>query len=180
MNTIVIASALIACLVIGVLGLAATKPDVFRLQRSIVIDAMPENIFPLINDLRAHESWNPFDRPDPDTRKTHAGATQGAGAVYAWNGKGPAGAGRLSILESEPPSRIGMRLEMLKPFKSSNEVTFTLVPAGGAATNLTWSMQGHVPYPAKIMHTLFNMDRVIGKQFEAGLASLKAIAEAYR
>ena len=179
MNAITLILVVIAVVVIGVLVLAATRPDVFRLQRSIVIDAMPERIFPLINDLRAHESWNPFDKPDPDTRKIHAGETQGAGAVYEWNGKGQAGAGRLSILESDPSSRIGMQLEMLKPFRTSNQVTFTLVPEG-AATTLTWSMQGPVPYPAKVMHTLFNMDRMIGKQFEAGLANLKSIVETYR
>ncbi|KAF1717899.1 polyketide cyclase [Pseudoxanthomonas yeongjuensis] len=179
MNATTLVLVVMALIVVGILVRAATKPDVFRLQRSIVIDAMPERIFPLIDDLRAHESWNPFDKPDPDTRKTHTGAIQGAGAVYEWNGKGQAGAGRLSILESAPSSRIGMQLEMLKPFKTSNQVTFTLVPEG-AATHLTWSMQGPVPYPAKIMHTLFNMDRMVGKQFEAGLMNLKNIAETYR
>jgi uncharacterized protein YndB with AHSA1/START domain len=179
MNATIMMLIVIALAVIGVLVIAATRPDEFRLQRSIVIDAMPERIFPLINDLRAHESWNPFDKPDPDTRKTHAGAPQGAGAVYEWNGKGQAGAGRLSILESDPSSRIGMQLEMSKPFKTSNQVTFTLMSAG-EATNLTWSMRGPVPYPAKVMHTLFNMDRMIGKQFEAGLTNLKNIAESYR
>lgn len=179
MNAITLILVAIALMAAGVLVLAANKPDVFRLQRSIVIDAAPERIFPLIDDLRAHEAWNPFDKPDPDTRKTHAGAAQGAGAVYEWNGKGQAGTGRLSILESAPSSRIGMRLEMLKPFKTSNQVTFTLVPEG-AATNLTWSMQGPVPYPAKVLHTLFNMDRMIGKRFEVGLANLKSIAEACR
>lgn len=179
MNAITLTLVVIALAIIGVLVLAATRPDVFRLQRSIVIDALPERIFPLINDLRAHESWNPFDKPDPDTRKTHAGATQGKGAVYEWNGKGQAGAGRLSILESDPSSRIGMQLEMLKPFKTSNQVVFTLVPEG-AATHMTWSMQGPVPYPAKVMHVLFNMDRMVGRQFEAGLANLKKIAETYR
>lgn len=179
MNAITLALVFIALVTIGILVLAANKPDVFRLQRSIVIEAMPERIFPLIDDLRAHESWNPFDKPDPDTRKTHTGSIQGAGAVYEWNGKGPAGAGRLSILESHPCSRIGMQLEMLKPFKTRNQVTFTLVPAG-ASTHLTWSMQGPVPYPAKIMHALLNMDRMIGKQFELGLTNLKSIAETYR
>lgn len=179
MNPVTLMFVVLALLVIGVLIIATTRPDVFRLQRSIVIDAVPERIFPLINDLRAHESWNPFDKPDPDTRKTHAGAAQGAGSVYAWDGKGQAGAGRLSILQSDPCSRIGMQLEMLKPFKTSNEVVFTLVPAG-RATRLTWSMHGPVPYPAKVMHTLFNMDRMVGKQFEAGLANLKNIVEAYR
>lgn len=179
MNEATLVLAIIVLGIIGVLVFAASKPDVFRLQRSIAIDAMPERIFPLINDLRAHESWNPFDRPDPDTRKIHTGAAQGVGAVYAWNGKGQAGTGRLCIVESDPSSRIRMRLEMLKPFKASNQVIFTLMPEGGA-THLTWSMQGPMPYPAKVMHTLFNMDRMVGKQFEAGLANLKGIAERYR
>jgi len=178
MNAMIMTLIVIALVAIGVLALAATKSDEFHLQRSIVIDASPERIFPLINDLRAHESWSPFDKPDPDTRKTHAGAMQGAGAVYEWNGKGQAGSGRLSILESGP-SLIGMRLEMLKPFKTSNLVTFTLLSAG-EATNLTWSMQGPMPYPAKVMHTLFNMDRMVGKQFEAGLTKLKTIVESHR
>ncbi len=181
MNTTLLALIAIAIVlaIIGTLVLAASKPDVFHLQRSIVIDAMPARIFPLINDLRAHESWNPFDKPDPDTRKTHAGAEQGAGSIYEWDGKGQAGAGRLSILESAPSSRIAMQLEMLKPFKSSNQVIFQLAPAG-SATHLTWTMQGPVPYPAKVMHVFFNMDRMIGRQFETGLENLKNIAENYR
>jgi uncharacterized protein YndB with AHSA1/START domain len=179
MNATTLILIVIALAVIGILVLAATRPDVFRLQRSIVIDAVPERIFPLIDDLRAHESWNPFDKPDPDTRKTHTGTARGAGAVYEWNGKGQAGTGRLSILESDPFSRIGMQLEMLKPFKTSNQVTFALVHEG-AATHLTWSIKGPVPYPTKVMHTLFNMDRMIGKQFEIGLTNLKRIAETYR
>jgi uncharacterized protein YndB with AHSA1/START domain len=176
MNAAILIIFILSLLAIGVLIRAASRPDVFRLQRSIVIDAVPERIFPFIDDLRAHEAWNPFDRPDPDTRKTHAGAAQGAGSVYEWDGKGQAGAGRLSILESHPCSRIGMRLEMLKPFRTTSQVTFTLVPAG-TATSLTWSMQGPVPYPVKVMHTLFNVDRMVGSQFETGLANLKNIAE---
>lgn len=175
MNAAILVLVAMALAVIGVLILAATKPDVFRL----VIDTMPGRIFPLINDLHAHESWNPFDKPDPDTRKTHTGARQGAGAVYEWNGGGQAGAGRLSVLESDPFSRIGMRLEMLKPFRSSNQVTFTLIPAGNA-TRLTWALQGPMPYPAKPMHTLFDMERTIGRQFETGLTNLKNIAESCR
>ena len=179
MNEATFVLAIIVLGIIGVLVFAASKPDVFRLQRSIAIDAMPERIFPLLNDLRAHESWNPFDKPDPDTRRIHTGAAQGVGAVYEWNGKGQAGTGRLCILESDPSSRIGMRLDMLKPIRASNQVTFTLMPAD-AATLLTWSMQGPMPYPAKVMHALFNMDRMAGKQFETGLANLKGIAESYR
>ena len=179
MNILTIAAVAVALMLIGLLAFAATKPDTFRLQRSIGIDAPRELVFPLINDLRAHESWNPFDAPDPSTTKTHSGATEGTGAVYEWSGKGRAGSGKLSIVRSEPVSRIVMQLDMLAPFKASNEVVFTLAPDNGG-TELTWAMQGPVPYPAKIMHTLFNMDRMVGKQFESGLLNLKTITERNR
>lgn len=176
MNAITLVLAIVAILIIGLLVAAAMKPDTFRLQRSIAIDAPPESIFPLINDLHAHEAWNPFDKPDPATTKIHSGSPQGAGAVYEWKSKGPSGSGRISILQADPSSRIAMQLDMLAPFKASNEVLFTLAPVGGS-THLTWFMQGSVLYPAKIMHTLFNMDRMVGRQFEAGLATLKRIVE---
>ena len=88
MNLLLIVLAAIVALVAIVLLLAANKPDIFALQRSASIHAPPENIFPLINDLRAHESWSPFDKPDPKTKKTHSGAAAGEGAVYEWEGKG--------------------------------------------------------------------------------------------
>lgn len=176
MNAITLVLAVVAILIVGLLVAAATKPGTFRLQRSIAIDAPPESIFPLINDLHAHEAWNPFDQPDPTTTKIHSGSPLGAGAVYEWNGKGPSGSGRISILQADPSSRIAMQLDMLAPLKASNEVIFTLAPMDGS-THLTWFMQGPVPYPAKVMHTLFNMDRMVGKQFEAGLATLKRIVE---
>ena len=179
MNTLILVLAAVAVLIAGLLAVAAMKPNMFRLQRSIAIDAVPGNIFPLINDLRAHEAWNPFDKPDPATTKTHSGSAQGAGAIYEWKGKGQSGSGKLSILQADPFSRIVMQLDMLAPFKASNEVVFTLAPANGA-TQLTWSIQGPMPYPAKIMHTLFNMDRMVGRQFEAGLANLKRIVESNR
>ena len=176
MNAITLLLATVAILIIGLMVAAAMKPDTFRLQRSIAIDAPPESIFPLINDLHAHEAWNPFDKPDPATTKIHSGSPYGAGAVYEWKSKGPSGSGRISILQADPSSRIAMQLDMLAPLKASNEVVFTLAPVGGS-THLTWFMQGSVPYPAKIMHTLFNMDRMVGRQFEAGLATLKRIVE---
>lgn len=176
MNAITLGLAVVAILIVGLLIAAAMKPDTFHLQRSIAIDAPPESIFPLINDLHAHEAWNPFDHPDPATTKIHSGSPQGPGAVYEWNGKGPSGSGRISILQADPSSRIAMQLDMLAPLKASNEVVFTLAPMSGS-THLTWFMQGSMPYPAKIMHTLFNMDRMVGRQFEAGLANLKRIVE---
>lgn len=176
MNLLLIVLAAIVALVAVVLLLAANKPDIFALQRSASIHAPPENIFPLINDLRAHESWSPFDKPDPKTKKTHSGAAAGEGAVYEWEGKGEAGAGRIAIAESSPSSRIVMQLDMLKPIKASNTVVFTLQPKG-PNTEVTWAMQGRTPFAAKIFHVFCNMDRMLGKTFEDGLANLGTLAE---
>ncbi len=178
MNTLAIVLAAVVVLVATVLILAATKPDVFALKRSASVGAPPEEIFPLINDLHAHESWSPFDKPDPATRKVHSGAAEGKGAVYEWEGKGQTGAGRIEIIESLPPSRIVMRLDMLKPLKASNTVVFTLEARD--ETEVTWAMQGHTPYIGKIMRVFVNMDRMVGGEFESGLANLKAIAERKR
>lgn len=171
---ILIGIAIVAVAVI--LLLAARKPDMFSLQRSVMVDAPAERIYPLIDDLRAHEAWSPFDKPNPDTRKRYTGSPSGIGAVYEWEGAAQAGSGRLQIRQSEPPSRAVMQLDMLKPFKASNEVVFTLEPAA-SGTRVTWSMRGETPFLAKVMHVFVNMDRMVGKDFETGLANLKSIAE---
>lgn len=181
MNTVTLVlpgvAILVAILVALVLVLAARRPGTFALHRSTRIQASPEKILPLIADLRAHESWSPFDRPDPATRKVHSGAAQGKGAVYEWDGRGQAGSGRIEISESSP-SRVVMRLDMHKPIQAANTVTFTLTPRHDA-TEVTWAMEGDVPYLARIAQLFFSMDRVVGNQFDTGLANLKAIVERY-
>ncbi len=109
-------------------------------------------------------------------KRTFGAATSGKGAVYAWEGNKDVGQGRMEIAESVAPSRITLKLDFVKPFEAHNRVEFTLEPAG-KATNITWAMQGDTPYFAKIIHVFFDMDKMVGKDFEAGLASLKAIAE---
>lgn len=176
MKLFLVLIALLALALVIVLILAARKPDDFSMRRSLVIDAPPERIFPLINDLRAHESWSPFDPPDPAVAKIYTGAATGTGAVYEWSGKGQSGSGRLAITESVPSSRIVMRLDMLKPMATSNVVTFSLAPVPGG-TEVTWAMQGRTPFLAKIFHVFIDMDRMVGGQFEAGLLTLKNMAE---
>lgn len=175
METVTLILLCVVILVAIVLALAARRPDTFALYRSTRIQAPPEKILPLIIDLRAHESWSPFDRPDPATRKVHSGAAQGKGAVYEWNGSGQGGSGRIEISEASP-SQVVMRLDMHKPIRAANTVTFTLTPRHDA-TEVTWAMQGGVPYLARIAHLFFNMDRIVGSQFDTGLANLKAIVE---
>ena len=170
---------LVAVIVVGVAGVlafAATKPDSFRVQRATSIKATPEKIFPLLNDLHNFASWSPYEKKDPAMKRTHSGAPSGKGAVYEWDGDKNVGRGRLAIADSTPPSKVTLDLDMLAPLKAHNIVEFTLEPKGDT-THVTWAMNGQVPYVAKIVHVFLNVDKMVGQDFEAGLANLKAVAE---
>jgi uncharacterized protein YndB with AHSA1/START domain len=166
----------IAVVIAGILAFAATKPDVFRVQRSITIAAPAEKIFALINDFHQWQSWSPYEHKDPTMQRSFSGAPTGRGAIYDWDGNKNVGKGRIEITDATQPSRVAINLDMLKPFAAHNKVEFMLQPQGDATT-VTWAMHGHTPYLAKIMHVFINMDRMCGNDFEAGLAKLKAIAE---
>lgn len=175
-KTLLVLAGLLAVAIVGVLVAASTKPDDFRIQRSASITAPPEKIFPLINDFRAFGSWSPYEKLDPAMKRSYTGAAAGKGAVYAWEGDGQAGAGRMEITESASPSRIALNLDFTKPFEAHNIVEFTLEPRGGA-TIVTWAMHGPTPFLAKVMHVFINFDRMVGADFETGLANLKTLAE---
>src|SRR5215216_1873667 len=155
----------------GILIYATSKPDAFQVQRSTDIPALPEKIFPLINDLHAHTTLSPFVK-DPAMKRTHSGAPAGKGAVYEWHGNRQVGSGRIAITDSAPSSKVAMRLEMFRPFKADNIVEFTLEPQGDP-TRVTWAMRGQQPFMAKLMSTFINCDKMVGSQFEEGLAKLK-------
>jgi hypothetical protein len=163
-------------LLAAVLALAATRPDGFRVQRATSIKAPPERIFALINDFRSWDAWSPYAKKDPAMKRIHSGATSGKGAAYAWDGNKDIGQGRMEIIAASPPSRVTIRLDFVRPFEAHNVVEFLLEP-GGDATNVTWVMHGPSPYAAKLMGLFLDMDRMIGQDFEAGLANLKTIAE---
>jgi uncharacterized protein YndB with AHSA1/START domain len=167
----------IVVLIAAVLILAATGPDTFRVQRAASIKAPPERIFSLINDFHRWDAWSPWEKKDPAMKRTFGAATSGKGAVYAWDGNKDVGQGRMEIAESAPPSRVAIKLDFVKPFEAHNLVEFRLQP-NGDATDVTWTMQGDTPYFAKIIHLFIDMDRMVGKDFESGLANLKAAAEA--
>ncbi|HEY8069844.1 MAG TPA: SRPBCC family protein [Burkholderiales bacterium] len=160
----------------AVLVYAATRPGTFRVERSAGISAPPEKIFALINDLRLWTSWSPWEGIDPALKRTYRGAASGKGAVYAWEGNNKVGAGRMEILESAPGSRIVIKLDFFKPFEGHNTAEFTLARKDGVTT-VNWAMFGPSPYMSKLMGVVINMDRMIGGQFETGLANLKSIAE---
>jgi carbon monoxide dehydrogenase subunit G len=162
--------------VVGVLAAAAMRPNEFSVQRSVSIQAPPEKIYPLINDFRQWPVWSPWEKLDPAMKRTLSGAASGPGAVYAWDGSGKVGAGRMEIKEASVPAKIGIQLDFIRPFEGHNIADFTLVPRGNA-TEVTWVMHGPAPFISKLMGLFMNMDTMIGKDFEAGLANLKAAAE---
>ena len=167
---------IIVVLIAAVLIFAATKPDTFRVQRSATIKAPPEQIFALINDLHRWDAWSPWEKKDPAMKRTHSGAANGKGAVYEWDGNKDVGKGRMEITESSPPSKVAIKLDFIKPFEGHNIAEFTLKPEGDS-TNVTWVMDGPAPFISKVMQVFFSMDKMIGKEFETGLANLKTIAE---
>jgi len=166
----------VVVLLVAVLVYAATKPDTFRVRRATSINAPPEKIFALINDYHSWGSWSPYEKLDPTMKRTYSGAANGRGAVYEWEGNSKAGKGRMEITDTAPPSKVTINLDFVKPFEAHNIVEFTLEPTGDS-TNVTWAMHGPTPYVAKIMHVFLNMDRMVGKDFETGLANLKTVAE---
>jgi uncharacterized protein YndB with AHSA1/START domain len=166
----------ITLLIAGVLVFAATKPDVFQVRRSASIKAPPEKVYPLINDLKQWHLWSPWEKKDPGMKRTFSATTAGKGATYAWDGDKNVGRGSMEITEAVPASKIRLKLDFETPFEAHNIVTFTLEPRDGA-TQVTWLMEGPAPYLARIMHVFFNMDKMVGGDFEAGLAAMKAAAE---
>ena len=160
----------------GILVYAATRPDAFRIERSATIKAPPEKIFALVNELRAWTAWSPWEKIDPELKRSYTGAQSGKGAGYAWEGNSKVGTGRMEITESAAPSKIVIRLDFLKPFEAHNTAEFSFARQG-EATTVTWAMFGPSPYVSKLMGLVFNMDRMVGGQFETGLANLKKISE---
>jgi hypothetical protein len=162
----------VVILIAALLGFAETKPDTFSVQRSASIKAPPEKIFALINDFHSWNSWSPYEKLDPKMKRAYNGAVNGKGAVYEWDGNNRVGKGRMEILDTSPPSKVTIKLDFVKPFEAHNIAEFTL-DGKGDSTNVTWSMHGPNPYIAKVMSIFFNMDNMIGKDFESGLANLK-------
>ena len=175
MRILKILSLLIVVLVGAVLVMAALKPDTFRISRSTTVNAPAAKIHPFVDDFKRWTLWSPWEHKDPAMRRTFSERTAGQGATYAWDGNADVGAGRMTILESTP-ARIGVALEFLKPMTNQAKAVFTFVPQG-EATVVTWSMEGQNPFLSKVMHVFFDFDKLVGADFERGLAALKAVAE---
>jgi uncharacterized protein YndB with AHSA1/START domain len=173
LKKLLIAIVLIAA---AVLGLALTQPDSFSVTRTATIKASPEKIIGYVNDFHQWPVWSPWEKLDPNMKRTFEGAPSGQGAVYAWIGNDEVGQGRMEITENTPPSKVAIKLDFIKPFQSSNVTTFTLQPQGDG-TLVTWTMSGPSQFITKLMSVFVSMDKMIGKDFEKGLSQLKAAAE---
>ena len=162
-------------LIVAILLYAASRVNTFTVERSIDIKAAPENIFAYINDFHLWQEWTPYDK-DPAMKKSYGGSTTGKGATYAWEGNKDVGKGEIAIAESIPPGKVEFDLHMIAPFEGRNRVVFTMQPQGNA-THVIWAMDGVNPYLSKIIGLFMDMDKMIGKDFEVGLAKLKVVAE---
>ncbi len=166
----------IAVAIVGILVFAMTKPDTFRVQRAASIKAPPEKVFALINDFKAWGAWSPWEKKDSAMKRTFGATTAGKGAQYAWDGNKEVGQGSMEITEAVPSSKIALKLDFLKPFEAHNIVEFTLA-AQGDTTTVTWVMHGPANFMSKLIQVFMNMDSMVGKDFEVGLANLKTAAE---
>jgi uncharacterized protein YndB with AHSA1/START domain len=163
-------------LLAALLFYVATRPANFRIQRSIRIAAPREKLFAYVSDLHNFDAWSPWAPLDPAMRKTHSGTASGVGASYEWQGNNKVGHGRMEIVESVALERVLIKLDFFKPFEAHNMAEYLLAGSGGE-TEFTWAMYGPNNVVSKVMSLFFNMDRIVGTQFEQGLLALKALAE---
>ena len=165
----------VLALVAVLLVVIATRPAAFRIERSAIIAAPPEVVYAHIADFHRWDRWNPFEKGDTEMKKTYAGAG-GVGASYHYVSPS-AGEGRMTFTALQPQERVGIRAEFIKPFAATNQVEFTLRPAAEGVT-VTWAMSGRNPFLGKAVSLFVNMDRMVGGQFDKGLADLKRLSEA--
>ena len=166
----------IALAIVIVLGLAATKPDTFRLERKTTIAAAPDAIDPYLSDFHNWAKWSPWEKLDPNMSRNFGGSASGPGATYGWTGNNEVGEGKMTISEQKPNEQLKIKLEFIKPFEATNTAIFDLHGTSGG-TEVTWAMEGPNTFMSKLFSVFADMDAMIGKDFEAGLQNLKRVSE---
>lgn len=164
-------------LVSGFIAYVSLRPDSFRISRAAVIEAEPAAIYPHINDLHNWDAWSPWARLDPNATNAFDGSPLGPGAAMSWSGNNKVGSGKMTIVESSQNERVRIKLEFTKPMTATNDVLFDLKPIGDSRTELVWTMSGRHDFMGKAFSVFMNMDKMVGGQFEQGLANLKAVVE---
>jgi hypothetical protein len=166
----------VAAVIVVFVIVVATRPAEFHYERSVVAEAPADAVFPLVNDFHRWAAWSPWDKMDPKMQRTFDGAPAGIGAKYAWTGNSQVGEGRMSVEESKANELVKIKLEFVKPFTATNLATFTIRPTGKGVT-VTWAMDGQNSFIAKAIGLFVDMDKMIGNDFERGLAGIKDLAQ---
>jgi hypothetical protein len=167
----------LAVIVIVLVVIVALQPSEFRVVRSATISAPVPVVFAQVNNFHNWNAWSPWAKLDPAMKQTYEGAPAGTGAVSTWAGNSQVGEGRMTITDSRPGELVRIKLEFMRPFRATNTAEFTFKPEGNQ-TAVTWSMAGEKNFMAKAFGLFMNMDKMIGDDFEKGLANLKSVAEA--
>ena len=167
----------VASILVVLAGYIASRPSQFRISRSRTVAAPPNLVYAYVNDFHKWPEWSPWDTLDPAMKNELSGAPAGPGAVYSWWGNNKVGEGRMTITDSRPPRSVTIRLEFIKPWTATNTAQFDFVPSG-SGTNVTWAMSGHNHFMAKAFSVFMDMDRMVGPDFDRGLANLDAATEA--
>jgi uncharacterized protein YndB with AHSA1/START domain len=166
----------IPVVIVGLLVVVAMQPGEFHVARSATIAAPPEAIFPHINELKKWDAWSPWAKLDPNAKNTFEGPAAGTGAIMTWAGNHDVGEGKMTITESRPNELIQFRLDFYKPMAGTCTAEFAFKPEGDQTT-VTWSMSGKNNFMAKAVGLVMDCDKMVGGQFEQGLAELKKLAE---
>lgn len=177
MSTVTVVLLGLVVLVGAFLAYVASRPGAFRIERSQRIRGSADAIFARIDNLREFNTWNPFAAADPSAKIVYSGPSRGVGASYEWDSTGRAGKGRMTIVESQTPRKVNMRLEFLRPFVATNTAEFSLA-SEGSVTNVTWAMTGTYSFVHKLFGIVFSSDKMVGGEFAKGLASLRNLVEA--
>ena len=164
-------------LIVGFLVFVASRPSAYHVERSATIAAPGDVVFAKIDDFHQWEAWSPWEHLDPNMKRTFEGSASGVGSIYSWTGNDKVGEGRMTITESSPNDKVGIKLEFIKPWQQTCTASFALAPEG-AGTKVTWSMDGNHNFVSKAMCVFMDMDKMIGGDFEKGLAGMKQVAEA--
>jgi uncharacterized protein YndB with AHSA1/START domain len=167
----------VAVLLVALCGLIATRPSTFSLQRTATLKASPDIAFALVNDFHHWSEWSPWDKMDPNQKRTFEGAATGTGSIYGWSGNDQVGEGRMTIEESKANELVRIKLEFIKPWQATNSTTFTFSPVADGVS-VTWKMEGHNDFMGKAFGLFMDMDAMVGKDFENGLANMGKAAEA--
>lgn len=166
----------VAVVVVALAAYVATRPDEFSVTRTASFAAPAPAVFAQVNELRKWKAWSPWAKKDPQAKEIYAGPASGTGAAMSWAGNKDVGEGRMTIVESRPNELVRFKLEFFKPFAATNDAEFAFRPASGG-TEVTWTMRGHNNFIGKAMCLLFDMDRMVGGDFEQGLEGIRAIVE---